>query len=156
MTQYTDVRRLGSVKAIRLMTLPREKRIDSVRRHQEWQDTLNKDAFLMRCLLNRAGNKMMILMLLRIGRQTVSLPISAKLTDDEVQNVIAAVFRVLGKVEATGGSVMADKIPLLRLSKPRTPSGLKALVNALARPVDQGDGIEFDGCGVFVKHCGCL
>ena len=33
---------------------------------------------------------------LRIGRQTVSLPISAKLTDDDVQDVIAAVFRVLG------------------------------------------------------------
>lgn len=32
----------------------------------------------------------------RIGRQTVSLPISAKLTDDDVQDVIAAVFRVLG------------------------------------------------------------
>ena len=32
-----------------------------------------------------------------IGRQTVSLPISAKLTDeDEVQEVIAAVFGVLG------------------------------------------------------------
>ncbi len=40
---------------------------------------------------------MMILMLLRIGRQTVSLPISAKLPDDEVQDVIAAVFRVLRK-----------------------------------------------------------
>lgn len=38
----------------------------------------------------------MILMLLRIGRQTVRLPISAKLTDDDVQDVIAAVFRVLG------------------------------------------------------------
>jgi hypothetical protein len=34
--------------------------------------------------------------------------------------------------------------------------GLKALVNALARPVDQRDGIEFDGCGIFVKHYGCL
>jgi len=33
----------------------------------------------------------------RIGRQTVSLPISAKLTDDDVQDVIAAVFGVLGK-----------------------------------------------------------
>lgn len=62
--------------------------------------------------LERAGRA------LRIGRQTVSLPISAKWTDDEVQKVIAAVFRVLGKVEATGGSVMTDKIPLLRLSKP--------------------------------------
>lgn len=34
---------------------------------------------------------------LRIGRQTVSLPISAKLTDEDVRDVIAAVLRVLGK-----------------------------------------------------------
>jgi len=33
----------------------------------------------------------------RIGRQTVSLPISAKLTEGDVQDVIAAVFGVLGK-----------------------------------------------------------
>jgi hypothetical protein len=32
-----------------------------------------------------------------IGRQTVSLPISAKLTDDDVGSVIEAVFLVLGK-----------------------------------------------------------
>jgi dTDP-4-amino-4,6-dideoxygalactose transaminase len=31
-----------------------------------------------------------------MGVGIVSLPISAKLTDDEVQDVIAAVFRVLG------------------------------------------------------------
>lgn len=36
---------LGSMEAVRFMTLPREKWIDSVRRHREWQDTLNKDAF---------------------------------------------------------------------------------------------------------------
>lgn len=36
---------LGSMEAVRFMTLPREKRIDSVQRHREWQDTLNKDAF---------------------------------------------------------------------------------------------------------------
>ena len=36
---------LGSMEAVRFMTLPREKRIESVRRHREWQDTLNKDAF---------------------------------------------------------------------------------------------------------------
>lgn len=35
---------------------------------------------------------------LRIGRQTVSLPISAKLTDGDIEGVIEAVFRVLGKV----------------------------------------------------------
>mgnify|MGYP003588541652 CR=1 FL=1 len=39
------VSELGSMEAVRFMTLPREKRIDSVRRHREWQDTLNKDAF---------------------------------------------------------------------------------------------------------------
>ncbi|MCC9000854.1 MAG: DegT/DnrJ/EryC1/StrS family aminotransferase, partial [Candidatus Contendobacter sp.] len=33
----------------------------------------------------------------RIGRQTVSLPISAKLTDDDVGSVIEAVLSVLGK-----------------------------------------------------------
>lgn len=32
---------------------------------------------------------------LRIGRQTVSLPLSAKLSDEDVEDVIAAVFRVL-------------------------------------------------------------
>lgn len=36
---------LGSVEAVRFMTLPRERRIDSVKRHREWQDTLNKDDF---------------------------------------------------------------------------------------------------------------
>ncbi|NJK81322.1 MAG: DegT/DnrJ/EryC1/StrS family aminotransferase [Chloroflexaceae bacterium] len=33
---------------------------------------------------------------MRIGRQTVSLPLSAKLTNDDVEDVIAAVYRVLG------------------------------------------------------------
>ena len=36
---------LGSVEAIRFMTLPREWRIESVKRHREWQDTLNKQEF---------------------------------------------------------------------------------------------------------------
>lgn len=34
---------------------------------------------------------------MRIGRQTVSLPISAKLTDEDVEDVILAVRRVLGR-----------------------------------------------------------
>ena len=34
---------------------------------------------------------------MRIGRQTVSLPISAKLTDDDVGSVIEAVFNILSK-----------------------------------------------------------
>jgi hypothetical protein len=36
---------LGSVEAVRFMTLPRERRIESVKRHREWQETLNKDEF---------------------------------------------------------------------------------------------------------------
>jgi hypothetical protein len=36
---------LGSVEAVRFMTLSREKRIESVKRHREWQNTLDKDAF---------------------------------------------------------------------------------------------------------------
>jgi len=37
---------------------------------------------------------------MQIGRQTVKLPISAKLTEGDVQDVIAAVFRVLGGDQA--------------------------------------------------------
>jgi hypothetical protein len=36
---------LGSVEAVRFMTLPRARRIESVKRHREWQSTLNKDEF---------------------------------------------------------------------------------------------------------------
>lgn len=36
---------LGSVEAVRFMTLPRARRIESVKRHREWQGTLNKDEF---------------------------------------------------------------------------------------------------------------
>ena len=34
---------------------------------------------------------------MQVGQQTVSVPISAKLTDAEVQDVIEAVFRVMRK-----------------------------------------------------------
>lgn len=34
---------------------------------------------------------------MRIGRQTVSLPLSAKLTDDDVEDVIRAVYKVVGR-----------------------------------------------------------
>lgn len=36
---------LGKVDAIRFLTMPREKRVEGVKRHREWQQTLNKDAF---------------------------------------------------------------------------------------------------------------
>lgn len=36
---------LGPVETIRFLTLPKSKRIESVKRHREWQKTLDKDAF---------------------------------------------------------------------------------------------------------------
>lgn len=39
------VRELGPVEAMRFMNLPRERRLESVRRHQEWQKLLEKDRF---------------------------------------------------------------------------------------------------------------
>jgi len=38
-------RELGNVDAIRFLTIPREKRVESVKRHRDWQQTLNKDTF---------------------------------------------------------------------------------------------------------------
>jgi hypothetical protein len=38
-------RELGNVDAIRFLSIPREKRVESVKRHRDWQQTLDKDAF---------------------------------------------------------------------------------------------------------------
>ena len=38
-------RELGNVDAIRFLSIPREKRVESVKRHRNWQKTLNKDTF---------------------------------------------------------------------------------------------------------------
>ena len=38
-------RELGNVDAIRFLSIPREKRVESVKRHKNWQQTLDKDAF---------------------------------------------------------------------------------------------------------------
>lgn len=38
-------RELGKVDAVRFLTLPREKRVESVKRHRAWQQTLDKDNF---------------------------------------------------------------------------------------------------------------
>jgi hypothetical protein len=55
--QYTDedvlvakaidalMRELGPVDTLRFVTMPKKKRMDSVRRHREWQKTLSKDDF---------------------------------------------------------------------------------------------------------------
>jgi hypothetical protein len=39
------IKELGPVEAIRFVNMPRRKRIESVRRHREWQELLNKDQF---------------------------------------------------------------------------------------------------------------
>ena len=36
---------LGPVETIRFLTLPKSKRLESVKRHREWQKTLDKDLF---------------------------------------------------------------------------------------------------------------
>jgi hypothetical protein len=39
------IRELGPVEAIRYMTLPQQKRVDSIKRHRKWQKSLNKEEF---------------------------------------------------------------------------------------------------------------
>ncbi len=36
---------LGPVETVRFLTLPRERRLDAVRRHRQWQASLNRDQF---------------------------------------------------------------------------------------------------------------
>lgn len=36
---------LGSIETVRFLTLPRQRRLDSVTRHRCWQETLDKDRF---------------------------------------------------------------------------------------------------------------
>jgi len=39
------IKELGPVEAIRFINLPKRKRLESVRRHREWQRQLDKDRF---------------------------------------------------------------------------------------------------------------
>jgi hypothetical protein len=39
------VKALGPVEAMRFLSLPRERRMESVKRHREWQKALNKKEF---------------------------------------------------------------------------------------------------------------
>ncbi len=40
------IRELGPMEAIRFINMPRKKRVESVRRHREWQKHLDKETFL--------------------------------------------------------------------------------------------------------------
>lgn len=39
------IKELGPVEAIRFVNMPRKRRLESVRRHREWQKLLNKEQF---------------------------------------------------------------------------------------------------------------
>jgi len=39
------IKELGPVEALRFMNLPKKKRMESVRRHREWQKLLDRDRF---------------------------------------------------------------------------------------------------------------
>jgi hypothetical protein len=39
------IRELGPVEAIRFTNIPKKKRLESVKRHREWQKLLEKDPF---------------------------------------------------------------------------------------------------------------
>ena len=39
------IKELGPVEALRFMNLPKKKRLESVRRHREWQKLLDKNRF---------------------------------------------------------------------------------------------------------------
>lgn len=41
----TLIQTLGPVETSRFLTLPQQQRIDSVKRHQQWQESLKKDEF---------------------------------------------------------------------------------------------------------------
>ena len=40
------LKELGPLETNRFINLPKEKRMDSIKRHREWQKTLDKDVFL--------------------------------------------------------------------------------------------------------------
>ncbi|MCI5123416.1 MAG: hypothetical protein D3925_02795 [Candidatus Electrothrix sp. AR5] len=39
------IEKLGEVEAIRFFSLPKKKRMESVERHRDWQESLNKKEF---------------------------------------------------------------------------------------------------------------
>ncbi len=39
------IKELGPIEAIRFINIPRKKRMESVKRHREWQKHLNKERF---------------------------------------------------------------------------------------------------------------
>ncbi len=50
------LRTLGPVESVRFLTLPRHRRLESVRRHRKWQATLKQDQFFDEVFGKRARN----------------------------------------------------------------------------------------------------
>ena len=46
------MRELGPVETARFLNIPRNKRIESVKRHREWQKSLKKDEFLKKIFVD--------------------------------------------------------------------------------------------------------
>ena len=46
---------LGPIETMRFLNLPRKKRIESVKRHREWQKMLDKDKFFNEVFGNTGG-----------------------------------------------------------------------------------------------------
>jgi hypothetical protein len=61
-------RELGKVDAIWFLTIPREKLVESVKRHSNWQQNLNKDLFFNEIFSDR---KQDLLENLIFGRRTL-------------------------------------------------------------------------------------
>lgn len=40
------MKELGPVETVRFLNIPRDKRLESVKRHRDWQKSLNKDDFM--------------------------------------------------------------------------------------------------------------
>lgn len=40
------MKELGPVETVRFLNIPRNRRVESVKRHRDWQKTLDKDKFL--------------------------------------------------------------------------------------------------------------
>lgn len=40
------MKELGPVETVRFLNIPRDRRLESVKRHRDWQKSLNKDDFM--------------------------------------------------------------------------------------------------------------
>ena len=51
------VRELGPVEAMRFLCFPKQKRVESVKRHREWQKQLDKESFFDEVFAGKADQK---------------------------------------------------------------------------------------------------